>query len=133
MRYYCLNPDHTVYPCDALEMAKSKRSTGYKVAYTEFTDWKAAVSTVFLGLDHNWEPDGPPLIFETMVFASDYPEIDQDCERYSTWDDALKGHNNMVDIVEGWLTGRCLAEGGVHEDETASLVDGGDGREADAV
>jgi hypothetical protein len=28
----------------------------------------STVSTVFLGLDHNFAPDGPPLIWETMVF-----------------------------------------------------------------
>jgi hypothetical protein len=26
------------------------------------------VSTVFLGIDHNFRMDGPPMIFETMTF-----------------------------------------------------------------
>jgi len=48
------------------------------------------VSTVFLGLDHQYG-SGPPLLFETMVF----PECD-DCQRYSTWDQAVAGHDATV-------------------------------------
>lgn len=50
------------------------------------------VSTVFLGLDHNWG-EGPPLIFETMVFGGEFDEWQ---ERYSTWDQAVAGHEEMV-------------------------------------
>jgi hypothetical protein len=51
------------------------------------------VSTVFLTLDHNWEDDGPPLLFETMVF-SDGDDIG--CQRYSTFDEAERGHWEIV-------------------------------------
>lgn len=51
------------------------------------------VSTVFLGLDHNYGP-GPPLLYETMVFPSC---ADEDCERWSTWKDAITGHEAMVE------------------------------------
>jgi hypothetical protein len=50
------------------------------------------VSTVFLGLDHNVF-EGPPLLFETMVFVND---ASQTCERYSTWAEAAQGHENAV-------------------------------------
>src|SRR3990167_5954569 len=53
------------------------------------------VSTVFLGLDHQWG-DGPPLIFETMVFGG---PLDQETERYSTWEEAEAGHAQMVERV----------------------------------
>lgn len=46
------------------------------------------VSTVFLGLDHQWG-DGPPLLFETMIFGGPH---DEDQWRYSTWDEAVTGH-----------------------------------------
>ena len=49
------------------------------------------VSTVFLGLDHNWG-DGPPLLFETMVFGGEH---DEEQERYATWDEAVAGHEAM--------------------------------------
>ena len=50
------------------------------------------VSTVFLGLDHQFE-DGPPLVFETMIFGGDR---DQECWRYSTYEQAEKGHAAIV-------------------------------------
>lgn len=67
------------------------------------------VSTVFLGLNHNWNPDGPPLIFESMAFrqprACDIRAVmpespliraEEFCDRYSTRDQALAGHIAMV-------------------------------------
>lgn len=49
------------------------------------------VSTVFLGLDHAFE--GPPLLFETLVFGG---ELDGQMERYSTRQSAIAGHDQMV-------------------------------------
>jgi len=49
------------------------------------------ISTVFLGLDHSFRPDGRPELFETMLF----PECD-DCLRCATWDEALVIHRLMV-------------------------------------
>lgn len=53
------------------------------------------ISTVWLGLDHNYG-EGRPLIFETMVFKKkgDWSELDMD--RYSTEKEAIKGHERMV-------------------------------------
>jgi len=55
---------------------------------------KIRVSTVFLHLDHSWG-DGPPVLFETMVFGDDTEDERQ--ERYFTWDQAMKGHQAIVD------------------------------------
>jgi len=49
------------------------------------------ISTVFLGIDHNFG-DGPPLLFETMVFGG---KLDQEQDRYSTYDEAITGHDKM--------------------------------------
>lgn len=57
------------------------------------------VSTVWLGLDHNYS-GGRPLIFETMVFPPD-SYADLDMARYSTEDEAKAGHAAMV---EKWLS-----------------------------
>lgn len=54
------------------------------------------ISTVFLGLDHSWG-DGPPLIFETMVFGG---PLDQEQDRYTTWEQAEAGHKLMVERVK---------------------------------
>ena len=58
------------------------------------------VSTVFLGLDHQWG-NGPPLLFETMVFGG---ELDGEQERYSTWEEAIEGHENMCILVQYTIT-----------------------------
>ena len=53
------------------------------------------ISTVFLGMDYNFG-EGAPLVFETMVFPKKGVWGELDIERYSTWDEAVKGHNAMV-------------------------------------
>lgn len=66
-----------------------------RVALTEFGD-VASVSTVLLVVDHNWSPDGPPLIFETMRFMDG--EGDQ-CVRTSTRAAALAAHDQACATV----------------------------------
>lgn len=55
------------------------------------------VSTVWLGIDHNFG-DGPPVLWETMIFANgpDPLKIDSWCERYSSAQDAREGHMLVV-------------------------------------
>lgn len=52
------------------------------------------VSTVFLGINHQFNLDLPPLVFETMIFGG---LLDSYQERYSTYDEALKGHQKVVE------------------------------------
>lgn len=61
------------------------------------------VSTVFLVLDHCYslDSDEPPVLFETMIFGADPDDSYQ--ERYSTWDEAEKGHARAVAFAEGLL------------------------------
>lgn len=59
------------------------------------------VSTVWLGLDHNFD-DGKPLIFETMVFGG---KDDQWQERWSTLSEAVAGHQ--------WAVNKFFSSGGV--------------------
>lgn len=54
------------------------------------------VSTVFLGLDHRHMGEGPPLLFETMIFGGKH---DQYCDRYSTYDEAIEGHKRAVAML----------------------------------
>lgn len=59
------------------------------------------VSTVFLGLDHNYLGQGPPLLYETMCFRADGQVVERDdCfARYSTRAEALAGHEQIVESV----------------------------------
>lgn len=59
------------------------------------------VSTVYLGVNHNWDPEGPPLIYETMVFGPDrFRDIDM--ARYTTREQAEAGHRTMVYRYVPW-------------------------------
>ena len=55
------------------------------------------VSTVFLGMDHNWSGEGGPVLFETMVFRGDF---DEHMWRWRTWDEAVAGHDAIVTAIE---------------------------------
>lgn len=68
------------------------------------------VSTVWIGLDMSFTGEGPPIIFETMVFLRDQrddPEhfglADIDCSRYSTEEEALAGHEATCLLVRATL------------------------------
>ena len=55
------------------------------------------VSTVFLGIDHNFGGSASdPILYETLVFGG---ELDQEMERYPTKAEALEGHYVMVQRV----------------------------------
>ena len=56
------------------------------------------VSTVFLGLDHNFAPSGPPILWETMIFGG---PLDQEQDRCSgTREQAEAMHERMCDRVK---------------------------------
>jgi hypothetical protein len=59
------------------------------------------VSTVFLGMDHNYTGLGPPLVFETMVFAKDSPG-DQTEQRHWRWWGAIENHHKAVQRFKRW-------------------------------
>lgn len=80
-------------------MAAFGRDVNRTVAYTRITGGSPPqvfeVSTVHLVLDHGWG-DGPPIIFETMVFGPDGDEWGDFCDRYTTEQQARNGHTAVV-------------------------------------
>ena len=70
------------------------------------------VSTVFLGLDHSHSFDGPPVLWETMVFGGKY---DGEQERYSSFEAAQCGHQQMIAKVFGEDEKRSIAIGDFDE------------------
>ena len=63
-------------------------------------EYEVSVSTVHLGLDHNWG-HGPLAIFEPMVFGG---PLDERCVRYASEDEAVAGHKVMCAAVEAAAT-----------------------------
>jgi hypothetical protein len=75
------------------EWAELFEDKSYQVIVQTWTIGGAWVSTVWLGLDHGFGRDGPPIIFETMVWH-DGNDTAQD--RYSTEPEAIAGHERIV-------------------------------------
>lgn len=65
-----------------------------RVAWTEIEG--VNVSTIFLGLDHNFSDGGPPILWESYVMGGD---LDGEMRRYSSRAEALKGHDEIVEAV----------------------------------
>lgn len=93
---YILN-GHEAVPCNDLHEWGTWFQTAKRHVGQDEPLPGVRVSTVFLGLDHRFGSDGPPLIFETMVFGG---ELDQEQERYSTWEEAERGHAAMIERVK---------------------------------
>lgn len=101
---YILGPGHIIVPAGDLMLWAMwfGNIDNRRVAETHFAigSW---VSTVFLGLDHNFWGEGPPILFETMVFADDGCSDDLGQERYATWDEAVAGHERAVEKLMAWI------------------------------
>ena len=58
---------------------------------------KFFVSTVFVGRDQRYVGDGPPLLWETVVFdVGTDPTSEIDSERYASQAEACAGHDRIV-------------------------------------
>jgi hypothetical protein len=115
IKHYILDDEHHPVECDLMTWARWFNNHEQRiVGSTETALYR--VSTVFLGLDHNWSDRGPPVLFETMVFEKERSitkwsddrlvsinkSVDEDdfFRRYSTWDEAEAGHNTLVRRIQ---------------------------------
>lgn len=81
---------------DLMEWSKWFSKNSRIVKQTKLLEVK--VSTVFLGMDHQFEQGGQPILFETMIFGGEHDEFQ---ERYSTWEQAEAGHEAACKLVKG--------------------------------
>lgn len=77
------------------------------------------VSTVWLGLDHNFGFGGPPHIFETMAFigARNGDSTDDIVMRTSTEEEAHEAHARVVDQVKVLLAAQEVVDGASIEEQ----------------
>lgn len=82
-------------PIELMEWGRLISDPNYKIIkQTTVADGKW-ISTVWLGTDHSFG-DGEPLFFETMVFPKKGDFNDIDLQRYTTLEEAEKGHEEVV-------------------------------------
>jgi hypothetical protein len=93
-RFYILKGETPILCGDVPEWTRQFQTANRVVAKTRIGNVR--ISTVFLGIDFN-SGDGPPLLFETMIFGS--PRYAQYQIRCSTWKQAKKQHAEAVDLV----------------------------------
>ena len=102
-KHYILDEHNNPVPCDNLarwtkEMENHKMENHKMWRVGELNKDKVRVSTVFLGLDHNFNDAGPPVLFETMIFGGKHNEYQERC---STWEEAEALHKKAVKLVLG--------------------------------
>lgn len=92
MRYYTLNDDNIPVP-STFEGTMELWSNGEKRRVAKTVVGNATVSTVFLVINHSYNENSLPVLWETLVFGGQY---DGDGERYTSYEDAVIGHSNWV-------------------------------------
>ena len=101
-------------PISLHEFAALFETGNYKIVKQTTVD-KQIVSTVWLGIDHSFGDTEAPLIFETMLMSVDLhpkvffnkvyltPDFSDEWgfqERYSTEEEALKRHDEIVQMIK---------------------------------
>lgn len=103
MPYYILDDDHNPVPeTDVLKWAQWFETFNRHVRSEMVGPYH--VSTVFLGLDMNLF-DGPPLLYETMVFRGIERVALDIQERCSTWDEAVAQHDRVAELMRKTIAG----------------------------
>lgn len=74
-----------------------------RVGWRTYGDGTVRVSTVFLGLDHDFLGTGPPILWETMIFWPGH-DLDMFQRRYRSRVDAERGHKVACRLVERAVT-----------------------------
>lgn len=108
-------------PMDMLDWARLIEDREYSVIAQHWVrGWK--VSTVWLGIDHNFTRSGAPVIFETMIFAPKdvtvgrdgtavtMEDLDQYQERYATERAAQAGHDRALAAMVEQLGGEAAMD-----------------------
>ena len=91
---------------DILQFAAWFGTADRDVLYTEITK-KVRVSTVFLGIDHNFSGKGKPVLWETMIFGGPYNDW---TKRYTSERDARAGHKEAVKLARGKVSAKKKPE-----------------------
>lgn len=98
---YILDDEGNPIPCpDLIEWAKWFENSNNRQLKKDLVG-KYWVSTVFLGLDHNFL-EGEPILWETMIFSEseDQNKYEGYQERYITKKEAIEGHQKAIEMIK---------------------------------
>lgn len=111
--FYVLDGHTPVPEPDIIKYCEWRETADRRVDLTYIDGEREAVSTVFLGINHNFMMPGPPALFETMVIGGYF---DGEYIRTSTWEEAEAAHRQMVEMV---MAGQVLTNHGREVDGPA--------------
>jgi hypothetical protein len=103
-KHYILE-DGKVVPVDLLTWAKWVEKSYNRIVKQE-TVGRYWVSTVFLGLDHNFDPTGAPILWETMAFVKRGSKMDMGGE----YMDRCSGKIEQAEAMHQKMVERCRKE-----------------------
>jgi hypothetical protein len=107
-RFYYLREDKSYIRCSndewSLQMGQLTRENAYNILSNIIKEYR--VSTVWLGIDHNFfdfmkSGVQEPQLFETMIIKLDDDTMEkQFLWRYSMWEEAERGHKSVCHWIE---------------------------------
>jgi hypothetical protein len=95
--YYILDDDGEPIPSPDPLTAAVWWATTDRTIFDDTPVKRVRVSTVFLSIDHNHRADGPPVLWETMIFGGVFHLYQR---RYTSKLDAMTGHLQAVHLVD---------------------------------
>ena len=117
---HCQYYDRQGKEIDILEMGSLHENPNYRCVKQEKVG-NYFVSTIWLGMNINFFKERPPIIFETMIYNEEAEEIDGYTERYSTEEEAIKGHEVAVQLCKDKI--KECPEGGSAKDSQSEDQD----------
>lgn len=96
MTLWVLDAAGNAVPADFETWARWFQVTDRKLAEDRVDGGRVRVSTVFLGIDHQMMPGGPPVLWETMIFGGPHDDYQ---ERYATREAAGEGHARALALA----------------------------------
>ena len=95
MAWYILDNNNKPVKSNIIDCGKWLEANPERKAVKQEHIGDVFVSTVFLGLDHSFQ-SATPTLWETMIFGGEY---DQYQERYTSYKDALEGHQTALNLL----------------------------------
>lgn len=111
MNSYILDERGLAIPCDNIYVWGEFMENG-RVKYHKLDEVAGLrISTVFLGIDHNFNPGGEPLLWETMVFDDEnathesFTDVKGERHQYISTPDLIQGRFTFMDDAYAYHNG----------------------------